>query len=181
MRRTELIMRGTRTPRTFLCGVVVLLAVAVSTASASETTYPALAGKWQVGSFDLDGAFSFAKAHRLAGDGVSFRFLDRPDTAYLLSDHSSYRNRLLGDLSGKTLVARLGVDVSPGSEFGYFGEPDGSGRAANVRFYFETDTSLGPITCPCEDKGPGSFWYSRSSQRRPPDAAGRRRHALGEA
>ena len=129
-------------------------------ATASQAGYPSPAGKWQVGSFTLDGGFSVTKALPVGGGGVSFPFLDRPDTAIMITASPAYKGRLLGDLTGSTLAARIGVDVTPGSEFEYFGEPDGSGQAANVRLYFETDTSLGAITCPCQDKGWGSFWYS---------------------
>jgi hypothetical protein len=129
-------------------------------ADAGRTNDPALAGKWRVGSFGPDGEFSYAAAKSMPRGGAGFAFLNRPDTLYMLTDHPAYRTRLLGDLTGSRLTARVAGSVSQGSEFTYFGAPDGSGRAAAVRLYFETDTSLGPITCPCQDKGWSSFWYS---------------------
>jgi hypothetical protein len=136
------------------------LVITTSVAVASGTSYPSPAGKWQLGEFTADGGFAVRTAAPLPAEGIAFPFLDRPDTIILLTENPAYRGRLLGDLTGKTLAARIGVDVTPGTRFSYFGEPDGSGQAANVRLYFETDLSLGPIVCPCQEKGWSSFWYS---------------------
>lgn len=46
--------------------------------------------------------------------GIAFDFLFTPDTALLATTHSSYNNDLLGDLTGKSLSARVGVTVTPG-------------------------------------------------------------------
>lgn len=73
--------------------------------------------------------------------GIGFDFLYTPDTALLATSHPSYKGDLLGDMSGKTLSATVGVTVTPGTQFTYYGDPDGCGRQANVRFYFQTDTS----------------------------------------
>jgi hypothetical protein len=154
----------TRLARTILCGVVGLLLVAASSALASDTTYPSLAGKWQLGEFTLGGGFAVRTAGPLPAEGVTFPFLDRPDTIFLVTENPAYKGRLLGDLTGETLAARFGVDVMPGTQFDYYGDPDGSGRPANVRLYFETDLSLGPIVCPCQDKGWSSFWYSNPAR-----------------
>jgi hypothetical protein len=146
--------------RVLLAALALVLAFPASTASASDPAYPSLAGKWQLGEFTADGGFAVRTAAPLPANGVGFPFLDRPDTIILLTEHPAYRGRLLGDLTGKRLAATVGVDVTAGAQFGYFGEPDGSGTPANVRLYFETDISLGPIVCPCQDKGWSSFWYS---------------------
>jgi hypothetical protein len=143
-----------------LVTLIAALLVFASTAGAAAT-YPALPGKWDVGSFDLSGAFGWSKAAPLDGGGVTFPFLNRPDTSYLVTDNAAYRGLLLGDLTGVTIEARIDVAASPEAVFEYWGEPDGSGRAANVRFYFETDTSLGPVVCPCAEKGVSSFWWSK--------------------
>jgi len=143
--------------RTALMRAVLVISMLVPPAASAD---PAMAGKWDVASFQLDGSFAATHAAPLPHKGITFTFLDRPDTLFLITSHPSYRERLLGDLTGKSIVARIGVDVSPGSQFEYFGEPDGSGRGATVRFYFETNASLGEITCPCQDKGNASFWYS---------------------
>jgi hypothetical protein len=76
--------------------------------------------------------------------GIAFDFLFTPDTALLATTHSSYNNDLLGDLTGKSLSATVGVTVTAGTVFTYFGEGTPSnpcGRPANVRFYFQTNTS----------------------------------------
>jgi hypothetical protein len=143
-----------------LCGVAAILLAAPSSASASDASYPSLAGKWRLGEFTAGGGFEVTTAGPLPAQGVAFPFLDRPDTILLATDNPAYSGRLLGDLTGKTLTARIGADVTPGTRFTYWGEPDGSDTPANVRLYFETDVSLGPIVCPCQDKGWSSFWYS---------------------
>jgi hypothetical protein len=76
-----------------------------------------------------------------ADGGIGFDFLNTPDTALLGTSHPSYKDDLIGDMTGETLSARVGVTVTPGTQFTYFGQPDGCGSPANVRFYFETDTS----------------------------------------
>ena len=73
--------------------------------------------------------------------GIAFDFLNTPDTALLGTSHPSYKGDLIGNMAGKTLSATVGVDVSGDAVFTYYGEPDGCGRSANVRFYFQTDTS----------------------------------------
>ena len=140
-----------------LLAAVLALALMMPGVSAAS---PAMAGKWDVGSFGTDGSFGVERAAPLPPGGVTFRFLDRPDTIFLVTSNAAYRGSLLGDLTGRTLSARIGVDVAQGTQFGYFGEPDGSGVGATVRLYFETNESLGAITCPCQDKGNASFWYS---------------------
>jgi hypothetical protein len=143
--------------------VLLVLSVAVSASAAAQAgsaAYPSMSGKWQLGEFTADGGFVVTKAAPLPSGGVTFPFLDRPDTIVLITDSPAYRGRLLGDLTGKTLSARVGVDVTPGTVFEYFGQSGSGGNPANVRLYFETDLSLGPIVCPCQDKGWSSFWYS---------------------
>lgn len=74
--------------------------------------------------------------------GIGFDFLNTPDTALLGTSHPSYRGDLFGDMTGETLTATVGVTVTEGNpHFSYYGEPDGCNSPANVRFYFETDTS----------------------------------------
>ena len=119
-----------------------------------------MAGKWDVGGYDSQGTFGFSKAVVVPGEGVGFEFLNRPDTAFLLTEHPAYRPRLLGDLTEATVTAQVGVSVTAGTQFTYFGEPDGTGRVANARFIFSTDTPLGTL-CPCGDgTGLSSTWMS---------------------
>jgi len=73
--------------------------------------------------------------------GIGFDFLYTPDTALLGTSHPSYKGDLFGDMTGETLSATVGVTVTPFTQFTYYGQPDVCGNPANVRFYFETDTS----------------------------------------
>ncbi len=139
--------------------LLICASVALPGMAAADTTL-AMAGKWRVAQYDESGEFGVSKAMPLAAGAVGFPFLDRPDTSYLITNHAAYRDRLLGDLSGATLVARVAVSVTPGTEFQYWGEPDGSGRAANVRLYFETDTLLGTPQPAPSTQGFSSFWWS---------------------
>ena len=73
--------------------------------------------------------------------GIGFDFLYTPDTALLGTSHPSYKGDLFGDLTNKRVSAKVGVTVTTGTLFQYYGEPDSCDAPANVRFYFETDTS----------------------------------------
>jgi len=73
-------------------------------------------------------------------NGIGFDFLYTPDTALLGTSHPSYGGDLWGDMTGKTVSARVGVSVTDGNpQFTYYGTC--GTRAANVRLYFQTDTS----------------------------------------
>ena len=159
MRPTSHFLRHPR--KGFLRAVAAgVLAASLAASPASAKADPAGAGKWEVLGFRADGSFGADPASPRPHGGVAVPFLDRPDMIFLLTESPAYRGRVLGDLTGATIAATVGVDVSPGTQFSYFGEPDGSGVGATVRLYIETDTSLGEITCPCQDKGNASFWYS---------------------
>jgi hypothetical protein len=76
--------------------------------------------------------------------GIGFDFLYTPDTALLGTSHPSYRGDLLGNMSGKSVSADVGVTVTPLTQFTFYGEgtPDNPcPNPAYVRFYFQTDTS----------------------------------------
>ena len=146
--------------RIFGTAVSVLAAILLATQSARAGDSPAMAGKWQVGDFDEAGNFGFHGAEEFKGGAVGFEFLERPDTSFLITDHAAYKKKLFGDQTGKSLVARVTVAVTPGTEFQYWGEPDGSGRAANVRLYFETAKLLGTPQPPPSTQGFSSFWWS---------------------
>src|ERR1044072_1901128 len=76
-----------------------------------------------------------------ADGGIGFDFLYTPDTALLGTSHPSYKGDLFGDMTNETLSATVGVTVTPGTQFTYYGQPDACGNPAYLRFYFETDTS----------------------------------------
>jgi len=75
--------------------------------------------------------------------GIGFDFLETPDTALLGTNHASYRGDLWGDMTNKAVSANVGVSVTPGTQFSYYGQgqPGDCGSPASVRFYFQTDTS----------------------------------------
>jgi hypothetical protein len=102
------------------------------------------APKWKVVDYNRVQAHPARVADKIPG-GISFKFLNTPDTALLATSHPSYNGSLLGDLSAKNSVsATVGVDVSPDTVFSYYGEGTPSNPCpgfANVRFYFQTDTS----------------------------------------
>lgn len=85
--------------------------------------------------------FTFPRNPNKIPGGIAFDFLSKPDTALLGTSHPSYNGNLLRNMTGKALSARVGITVTSGTPvFTYYGEPDGCGRAANVRFYLRTDT-----------------------------------------
>jgi hypothetical protein len=139
--------------RKFLFGIIAIsvlamcfFAASVPSVTRAETfdNPPPGAVKWKV--IDYNRVITHParipfKLNVAADGGIGFDFLYTPDTALLGTSHPSYRGDLLGDLSGKTVSASVGVTVDPTVVFQYYGEPDGSGRAANVRLFFQTDTS----------------------------------------
>lgn len=96
--------------------------------------------KWKVIDYNRVQTHPARVPEKIAG-GIALDFLFSPDTAFLGTSHPSYRGDLLGDLSGKTISATVGVTVNATADFDYYGEPDACGRPANVRLYFQTDTS----------------------------------------
>lgn len=127
--------------------VVAVLAMCLLAGSAPSVTHaedfnnpPPGAVKWKVYDYNRIQTHPSRVPYKVAG-GIAFDFLDTPDTALLATSHPSYKGDLLGNMTGKTLSATVGVSVIPGTQFTYFGDPDGCGRLANVRFYFQTDTS----------------------------------------
>ncbi|MDE3164792.1 MAG: hypothetical protein KGN36_03225, partial [Acidobacteriota bacterium] len=101
------------------------------------------APKWKVYDYNPSNrAFQSRVASVAPTGGVSFDFLTAPNSAVFATNHPSYQGTLLGDLTGKSAYAQVGVTVAPGTTFQYYGEPDAcGGTKAFVRFYFETSTS----------------------------------------
>lgn len=97
------------------------------------------APKWKVVDYNRVQTHPARVPDKIPG-GISFKFLNTPDTALLATSHPSYNGSLLGDLTGKNVSATVGVSVTTGTDFDYYGEPDACGRPANVRLYFQTDT-----------------------------------------
>jgi hypothetical protein len=122
--------------------VALLASASVPAALAGSNAADNGASKWKAWNYNRVTTHPDEVAARTGnGDEIEFSFLGTPDTAFLLTKHPSYKGTLLGDLTGKTLSATVGVSVTADTVFHYYGEPDACGRAPNVRFYFETDTS----------------------------------------
>src|SRR5215210_218670 len=120
-------------------GCALLLAVPHSVRAEDFESLKPGAPKWKVVDYNRVQTHPARIPAKIPG-GISFDFLDTPDTALLVTSHPSYNGALLGDLTGKTVSARVGVSVNPTADFDYYGEPDACGRQANVRLYFQTDT-----------------------------------------
>ena len=101
---------------------------------------PPGAVKWKVIDYNRIQTHPARVPYKVPG-GIAFDFLNRPDTAQLGTSHPSYRGDLIGNMTGKMLSATVGVTVLPGTIFTYYGQPDPCNRPADVRFYFQTDTS----------------------------------------
>ena len=131
-----------------LLGLFVLMILAatffVPATNAEDFTDRRSANRWKLYEYHhrprFHGSHPYFAPH-FSPPGIAFDFLDTPDTAFLVTSHPYYDGDLLGDLTGKTLVSYIEVNVTPGTVFTYFGEPDGCVRPANVSYYFETDTS----------------------------------------
>jgi hypothetical protein len=121
-------------------GCVLVLGLAASARAEDFDNPKPGAVKWKVYDYNRIQTHPARIPSKISG-GIAFDFLFTPDTALLATTHSSYNADLLGDMTGKTLSATVGVTVTTGTAFTYYGQPDGCGRPANVRFYFQTNTS----------------------------------------
>ncbi|MDX6384390.1 MAG: hypothetical protein QOK48_1963 [Blastocatellia bacterium] len=108
------------------------------TAHAEDFENPkAGAVKWKVVDYNRIQTHPARTPNKISG-GIAFDFLNTPDTALLGTSHPSYKGDLLGDMTGKTVSARVGVSGAT-AQFTYYGTC--GTRPANVRLYFETNTS----------------------------------------
>jgi len=124
------------------CLAMALFVFVPPTSHAEDFENPkAGAPKWKVVDYNRIQTHPARIPNKIPG-GIAFDFLYKPDTALLGTSHPSYNGNLLGDMTGKTLSASVGITVTSGTPvFTYYGEPNGCARPANVRFYFRTDTS----------------------------------------
>ena len=138
-----------------LAGLLVGIGVVVSRNASAAPIAPLVedfenpkpgAVKWKVVDYNRIQTHPARIPSKIPG-GIAFDFLNAPDTALIGTSHPSYRGDLIGNMTGKTLTARIGVTVTPGTEFRYYGQGQGPvdgcgfGPPAFVRFYFETNTS----------------------------------------
>src|SRR2546423_2645160 len=142
----EEIMSMHKTPKLafVLLAVVAACAVLCGTTTRAEDFENQKPGapKWKVVDYNRVQTHPARVPTKIPG-GIAFEFLNTPDTALLATSHPSYNGTLLGDLTGKSVFANVGVSVSPDTVFTYYGEGTPSnpcGRPANVRLYFQTDT-----------------------------------------
>ena len=118
-----------------------LLAAGPSLAASSGTG----ASGWHLGYYNSSGrALSLAEAAPLSGGLATFRFTSLPNSALLIATKGSDTGGLLGDLTGDTVTATVGVTgLNPGASFTYSGEPSCSGTDSYVRLFFETTKAGG--------------------------------------
>jgi hypothetical protein len=97
--------------------------------------------KWKVVDYNRTQTHPARIPYKVPG-GIAFDFLYTPDTALLGTSHPSYSGDLIGNMTGKTVMATVGVTVTSGNpQFTYYGQPSCGDVPANVRLYFQTNTS----------------------------------------
>ena len=124
--------------------VIVIAALAVALLSGlSLARSDGPASKWHIGYYTSSphGTISFASAPTSTSGIASLNFTNQPHTALLVTNNKAKFPNLLGDLTGKTVMATF--TVGGATTFTYDGETDGCGTPANVRLYFETSNEGG--------------------------------------
>src|SRR4029077_2152167 len=120
--------------------------VVLALSSALPASADGAASKWKVGYYTPSTPGTLSMSSAIQGGGIaSFGFTDQNNTALLATTNGSFRGRLLGDLTGKTLTATFEISGATGA-FTYFGEgtPENPcGTPANVRLFFTPDNSGG--------------------------------------
>jgi hypothetical protein len=150
-----------------LIGLFVLLVTLVFLAA---TALPTMAGdsmptgpewnQWRVPTYRGDMGPFYIPAIPLPESGVYFDFLNTPDRAMLTVDSPLYKGLLLGDLTGKTLKARVEIEATSGATFNFYNT--GGTHPASVRLYFrkanakDCPTGWAPDRPECE----AQYWWS---------------------
>jgi hypothetical protein len=122
---------------------VALLAATLGTfafdvAAAAENGAP----KWKVWTYNPSNrAFKGSVPAATTSGIATFPFPATPDTALLVTDHGSYKGSLLGDLTGKTLSAKVSDSGGPFTYYGQGTPQNPCGRPANVRLFFQTKSA----------------------------------------
>lgn len=145
-------------------------------------------GKWVVMTYVPENSYSVPVAlpvTPIRGGGVSFEFYPTPDRAMLVTDDLNLIQQFHGgNLTGKTLSAKIAIEATPGASFIYFNN-DGTGTLQDgwadpggfVRLYFNKVNTVGcpegwhPERPDCE----AQYWWSNPVHVDLPDLA-----ALGD-
>jgi hypothetical protein len=130
-------------------------------------------GEWVVMTYVPDNNYSVPvplPVTPIRGGGVSFDFYPTPDRAMLVVDDLSLIQQFRGgNLTGKTLSAKIAIEATPGASFIYFNN-DGTGTLQDgwadpggfVRLYFNKVNTVGcptgwhPERPDCE----AQYWWS---------------------
>jgi len=154
-----------------LLAVLVFTTMAVAQRLVPGGAAKAGKGQWVVLTYDFEtGAITFPPATPIRGGGVSFDFYPTPDRAMLVVDDLSLIQQFRGgNLTGKTLSAKIAIEATPGASFIYWNN-DGTGTLLGgwadpggfVRFYFNKVNTAGcpegwhPERPDCE----AQYWWS---------------------
>src|SRR5947209_13021210 len=98
------------------------------------------ASKWKVWTYNPSNR-AFKGSVPATGSGsvvATFAFPATPDTALLVTDHGSYKDTLLGDLTGKTISAKVSDSGGPFTYYGASTPGNPCPGSATVRLYFQT-------------------------------------------
>jgi hypothetical protein len=103
------------------------------------------APKWKVWNYNPSGRALNGGVPTAANPGVAtFAFPVDPNTALLATDHGSYKGSLLGDLTGKTITAKVSDSGGPFTYYGQGGPGDcNPSTPASVRLFFQTNNAGG--------------------------------------
>ena len=100
------------------------------------------APKWKVWSYNPSNRALRGSVPANNNAGIAtFSFPVTPDVALLVTDHGSYKGSLLGDLTGKTVSATVSAAGGPFTYFGQGSSSNPCGPPANVRLFFQTNSS----------------------------------------
>jgi hypothetical protein len=130
-------------------GALMLVSLA-SSAHAEDFSSSRTAKKWKVTEYHGNGLRpGQSPAAMLPEGGIGMPFTTEPNTALLTTTDRSYLGTLLGDLTGQTVFAELGIVDADSPTYIFY--PDGCSTPANVRLYFRTKQKA---------LGESQYWWS---------------------
>lgn len=130
--------------------IVLAITLAPSVTMAEDFSSSRVAKKWKVTEYHGQGLRpGQSPASMLVAGGIGMMFTTDPNTALLTTTDRSYLGTLLGDLTGGTVIADVGmVDVIDPVFIFY---PDGCSTPANARLYLRTKQKA---------LGESQYWWS---------------------